>query len=296
MKITKNQLKLSFPDLENINPIIKIGNGFESIVVKTNSDIVFKIGKNSYSQNSYKTEFNLLKIFKPYFQDIAIPNPIHYKSSTLEFPFGIIGYKNINGKPLSQSDITLSSEDNYVSQFVNILNTLHSIPLTAEIRKLNLSRYPPSKKKLQELWRLINPVMKKEFTNTEFKKCVFWWKNLLKYASFNLRASNIVHLDLWYENILINDDNKIVGILDFSNVSLGDPIGDFVPFSYISDEFMIKIIKKLQLNNNRYVKPYLNERIFFYKGLRELYGLEYGIKTGKIDEDTFLKIRKVIIE
>jgi thiamine kinase-like enzyme len=297
LKILTKNLELAFPSLENISPIIQIGYGFNSTVIKTNSNIVFKLAKNSRTQRSYYLEYNLLKKINQYFKEISIPYPIYYKHSMTEFPYGIIGYKEITGKILSPFDITYKSESKYISQFANIINTIHSIPLTAEIYELNLPRYPPSKNKLQTFWQTIKPFLKEKFSVHEYNIILDWWKTFKENINMKKNKSVILHLDLWYENIVINyEEEKIVGILDFGNISLGDPIADLVPLSYISKDFMIKVLKKLQDKSKKYDYSNLEEKMHLLKGLRELCGLEYGIKTGNIDEDTFTKIKETILD
>src|SRR5690554_3508990 len=110
-----------------------------------------------------------------------------------------------------------------------------------------------------------------------------WWEKILSDDNFFHYKPRLCHGDAWYENILVDDDYlHVVGVIDFSNMMIGDPAVDLAPQLYLGKEFYDAVL-------NEYIKVFdndvtINQRIKRHQELRKISGLQFVIKNNQIDE------------
>lgn len=56
------------------------------------------------------------------------------------------------------------------------------------------------------------------------------------------RTLYYIHGDLWYENYILNDNNELVGIVDFEGSGMGDPAYDIAALYYLGTDFINKVL------------------------------------------------------
>jgi aminoglycoside phosphotransferase (APT) family kinase protein len=273
--LSKMEAELSalFPSLRNPSPLRVIGSGFNSIVVETGGGTVFRIAKNSAAREGYEKETSCLPILAPNIP-FLIPNPKWYSKSSAYFPFGVIGYDKIPGVPLhpnvpNNQHLSLLARDT-----AKFLFALHHIS-PAGLHFENLLD-PASKWETQ--YHKVLPVLKAELTSTEFRLIKQWWDGFL--ADPKMQKYNLVirHGDLWYENMLADPPMKrLIGILDWEKLSIGDPAQDFATLFHTGERFVRLVIQAYQslggeLDENF---EYRMQRLW---EAREFDGLDYAIQ------------------
>lgn len=92
------------------------------------------------------------------------------------------------------------------------------------------------------------------------KKCMDLLLNLIKYCP---EDKHIIHGDFGSDNILINN-NKVSAILDWAELSIGDPLYDIAYLDYYSDIDYSSLFKDFYDNYNISFENYY-ERILCYK-------------------------------
>ena len=56
----------------------------------------------------------------------------------------------------------------------------------------------------------------------------------------------LLHGDLWCENILLSPDlSHMVGVVDFEQIRIGDPVSEFAALRYVGDEFVDRVRSQL---------------------------------------------------
>lgn len=267
------ELHAVFPLLTIPSSLSVIGSGFNSIVIEAGGEIIFRIGKNSIAQEGYEKEKISLPILAPQIP-FLIPEPKWYINSSPYFPFGVIGYHKIPGLPL-QPDISgrtnLSSLANDVAKFLLALHSTSPLPFQLKSAVARASTW-------EVQYQEILPFLKDRLTDTEFGLIRRWWDDFLVDKKMQHYQPVLQHGDLWYENMLVNTGmEKLIGIIDWERLSLGDPSQDFATLFHLGEKFVRQVIQAYrslggQLDENF---EYRMQRLW---EAREFEGLHYAVK------------------
>jgi aminoglycoside 2''-phosphotransferase len=236
------ELHAVFPSRDIPAPLSVIGSGFNSIVVEAGGMIIFRIGKNSIAQEGYEKEVRYLPILAPNIP-FLIPDPKWYTKSSTYFHFGVIGYNKIPGLPLHPSrlsHVNLSSLARYTAEF---LLALHNISIDTLPLKDLIDHVP----KWEDQHQKVLPVLKAKLLPAEFRRIKQWWNDFLDDKKMQTYNPSIQHGDLWYENMLVDTDmEKLIGIVDWERLSIGDPSQDFATLLHLGDSFVRQVIHAYQ--------------------------------------------------
>jgi aminoglycoside 2''-phosphotransferase len=273
-----------------------VGSGFGSLIIESNEEIIFRIAKNLETAKQYVMECKALPQVIKYI-DLNIPNPIWHMFSGTSAPYGIMAYRKLKGNPINPivfNEMNQMNRNVIAKEVANFIVSIHQVPY----EKLEFEDVPKTKtdkKTLAILRENTLEFLKRKLTAGEYRKMEDWWEELLSDDNFFHYKPTLCHGDAWYENILVDDDYlHVVGVIDFSNMMIGDPAVDLAPQLYLGKEFFDAVL-------HEYTKVFddetINQRIKRHQELREISGLQYVIKNNQIDEyeDSISKIRHRII-
>ena len=82
------------------------------------------------------------------------------------------------------------------------------------------------------------------------------WFNEYKNYLLTFNDYHFIHGDLWYENYILNDNNELVGIVDFEGSGMGDPAYDIAALYYLGTGFINMIMFLLDMD--KYIKCMMN--------------------------------------
>jgi aminoglycoside phosphotransferase (APT) family kinase protein len=274
-----------------------IGSGFGSVIIESNEGMIFRIAKNLDTAKQYVMECEVLPQIKNYLH-MNIPKPIWHIFNNTSAPYGIMAYRKLKGNsidPIAYNKINQTSKYVIAKEVANFISLIHQVPYD----KFNFDNIPKiknDKKTLMVLRENTFEFLKWKLTADELKKMEDWWEKILSDDTFYYYKPTLCHGDTWYENILVDDSySHVVGVIDFSNMMIGDPAVDLAPPLYLGKEFFDVILQQ-------YTKVFendktINQRIKRHQKLREVSGLQYIIKNNQNDEyeDAISKIRNRII-
>ena len=288
-----NKVGRAFPDLAPVSTPRVLGEGFSSLVVETPAGIVFRIAKNHLAQRGHGREWRALPILGRSLAGLRLPQPSHYRHASPDFPHGLIGYPKLPGRPLAPGDITPRSRDALAAQIGAFLTALHRLSPGA-LGDLALPLFPPSPEGLDGLWSRTAGYLEAHLIPDEFRRVRAWWERLRRDEQFHAYRPTLVHADLWHENILFDpQERRIVGVIDFEHLALGDPAIDLATQSYLGGDFARAVLEHYDATG---LPPAnIEGRARTLLGLRELMGLEYGLLVGEVDADTLGKITAATI-
>lgn len=272
-------------------PLTLFGEGYGSKVYITADNIILRVAKNKVTQRRHQQEIQLLSFITPFIRSMEIPRPIMLIEPTGEFPFGAIGYKRIEGVPLTPELITAQNRENIAGQIAMFIHEVHTIEPGLARFKVALPTFPPSKGELQVIWNTVEPHLRKVLRSEQFHGAGSWFESAVHTLSTPTFEPTLLHGDLWYENMIFKDD-KVVGIIDFENFMIGHPIQDFITQEYISSDFKDLVILLYQKLDPSFT--YDSKLADNLLGVREIEGLDYGLKTGEIDEEQIDKIVRAL--
>lgn len=289
-----NRLVTSFPAAEILLPIKKLGDGYASEVVESRSDIVFKIARNHIAQQTYNKEHKLLPFLSNKIKGFHIPYPKYYIENSNEFPYGLIGYKKVEGEIIDPEKVSSENFETIASRVADFLYQFHSIDVTSpEIASLSLGTFPPPLEEIKETWVNLSDWLKSNLDDENYRKLYDLWKEAENFWASVAQPAVLVHGDIWFENILVGKDSNVVGVIDFGNVSIGDKAIDFAVQNYVNNQFRDEVIKQyIRLGGN--VGENLEKRMKYLLAVREIYGLEYQIMINDVDIDTLNKIKGIM--
>ena len=269
----ETELRAVFPSLNIPSPLRIIGSGFNSTVVEAGGETIFRIGRNSIAQEGYKKEIACLSIIASGIP-FLIPDPKWYIRSSTYFPFGVIVYDKIPGLPLTPNlpnNMGLSLLAGDTAKFLFALHQISPDSLPLETNIDDVSKWETQHQKAL-------PVLKSELAPTEFRLIEQWWDNFLADSKMQKYDPVIQHGDLWYENMLVDPGmEKLIGIIDWEKLSIGDPAQDFATLFHLGEPFTRRVIQAYrslggELDENF---EYRMQRLW---EAREFEGLDYAIQ------------------
>lgn len=224
--------------MDNISSIIKekfnidasyiefLGEGYDSKSYVINEEYLFKFAKHDDSRNSYKREYKILNFLRDNFKsNIQIPQIEYYDES------GIIGYKLIKGNPITKElyeSMTEEEKEKLTTDIANFLKSLHNLDVS-ELKEFKTSLYDAYKADLE----LLREKIFSKLTEKERKYIENFIASILSNTKLFHSKMCLCHNDLSADHILIDEDKKVSGIIDFGDACI---IEDYRDFMYILEE------------------------------------------------------------
>lgn len=279
----------TFPDLNLIAPLRLLGSGFSSLAVETADGIVFRVARDAAAGARYaKESINLPRL--PSHLSVAIPEPYWYAPSSRDFPHGVIGYRKLPGNSLALDDLrTMDDARTIADQIGHIIYDLQQTPHDA----VRLDDDFASRQALWAAQREVTlPALLNALQPDEYQLVVRWWDEFLADERLAAYPPVVQHGDLWYGNLLV-DDLRITSLLDFEQLSIGDPAQDFVPQLYLGDSFLKLVLDAYQQAGGA-LDPDFHHRLRQLFAVREFSGLQWSLERDDSEElaDSIMKIHR----
>jgi broad specificity phosphatase PhoE len=227
----------------------KIGEGAASIAYRTSSNKTLLVGKRPDSFATYEKLCENIKVISDKISAVKIPQHVELFSPCPKFPLGACTFDYVHGTPLKEKIATLSTQEKQtighnLSEFISQLSAItFNGDKQAEI-SINSN-------KLQKALQIIAP----HLSNTENEKL-----NIVaeKYTAFLTNADFcLTHGDLQQENLLLSENNELIGIIDFGNMEYYVSEIEFFPMldydKTIFDSMIMYSNKNISVNNIRLV-------------------------------------------
>ena len=265
-----------------------IGQGYDSNAYLINNEYIFKIKYSANKKKGYEKEKAIYDFLNQNLSThIKIPN-IEY--SYISNELSILGYKEIKGTFLNPKlYATLSKEEqtNLKQDIATFLKKMHNLDYT------NIGSYTISNKEnVLEEYQLLKDTIYDSLSNIE-KQYIESFMNRFNSTDIFDGKKCLCHNDFSCNHLLLDENNKLCGIIDFGDAGIIDEYCDFIYLLEDSEEeigqdFGLEI---LQLYGNIDI-----EKAKEYQDIVEQYypieTIIYGIKNNK--EDFIQKGRKEI--
>lgn len=214
-----------FPDLVP-KRLEVLGVGWDNIAYLVDGEYVFRFPRRTMGAELMESECRVLPALAARLP-LPIPEPRWISKPTESYPWTFAGYRRLAGRTACRAALDDEERARLAAPLGEFLRALHSIPL-AEIealeptgdtlRRVDLEfRLPQVEERLDTLHRsglLDDPTP---------------WRAVLDDLPLDWKpgARALVHGDLYARHLLVDDDAKLCGVIDWGDVHLGDPAVDF---------------------------------------------------------------------
>ncbi|MEC0204891.1 aminoglycoside phosphotransferase family protein [Paenibacillus lautus] len=223
-------LTRQFPQLSAL-PIQEIGNGWDNTVYRVGDEYVFRFPRRNKAISLLNTEAKILPKLEHY---ITVPyaKPLFFGKESEDYPAPFLGYTYLPGKfPIGISDETRMHSAETLARF---LKNLHAFPVEIAQQagvlsdQRNLTDLAGRKDKMLNL--LSNLTL--YITQAELNEIADYLRGI--HLDQVRRRHVLIHGDLHFKNMLVDDAGKLSGIIDWGDVNIGHPACDLsIVYSYL---------------------------------------------------------------
>ena len=230
VKATKYLLEHKFKELK-VKSIKVLGSGYDSVAYLVNEEYVFKIKFSANKKKGYEKEKAIYDFLNSKLStNIKIPN-IEY--SHISDEISILGYKEIKGKFLSPElykTLTEKEKQLLKKDIADFLKKMHNLD-TNEISTYTID----NKQNVLEEYQLLRNTIYDNLIEEEKAYIENFMQRLLSTKVFNEKKC-LCHNDFSCNHLLLNDNNRLCGIIDFGDSGIIDEYCDFIYLLEDSEE------------------------------------------------------------
>ena len=262
-----------------VDSLSLLGEGYDSKAYLVNSEYTFKTKYSANKKKEYEKEKAIYDFLnKNLSTNIKIPN-IEY--SYISDEISILGYKEIKGKFLSPdlySSLTPEKQQLLKEDIAIFLRQLHDLD-TSEISSYTID----NKQNVLEEYDLLRNTIYDSLSDIE-KEYIESFIQRLKTTDIFDGKKCLCHNDFSCNHLLLDDNNRLCGIIDFGDSGIIDEYCDFIYLLEDSEEELGHEFGEavLQLYGNIDIVKAKE-----YQGVVEQYypieTIVYGIKNNKQD-------------
>lgn len=276
-------------DLE-VKSATLIGEGYDSKAYLINDEYIFKIKISTNEKKGYKKEKTVLDFLNKNLKtDIKIPK-IDYAYITDEL--SIMGYKRIDGKFLnSQIYNEMKEQEKQILKLdiAKFLKDMHNLDFS-EIKNYTIN----NKQNCLEDFALLKKTIYQDLTEKEKNYIENFFERLKNTTIFDDKKC-LCHNDFSCNHLLLDENKRLVGIIDFGDSGIIDEYCDFIYLLEDSNEELGKDFGEdiLKLYGDIDIRK-AEEYQYIVEEYYPIETIVYGIKNNR--KDFVEKGRKVLNE
>lgn len=226
----KNIIEQNFKDL-NVDDIKIIGKGYDSVAYLVNNEYIFKIKYSANKKKGYEKEKAVYDFLNAHLNtDIQVPN-IEY--SLIDDKLSILGYKKIEGMfltPEIYKNMSSKEQEQLKKDIANFLKAMHNLDCS-EISSYTID----NKQNVLEEYQLLKETIYENLNEIEKQYIQEFMQRLNSTKIFDGKKC-LCHNDFSCNHLLLDQNNKLVGVIDFGDAGIIDEYCDFIYLLEDSDE------------------------------------------------------------
>ncbi|HEU4551181.1 MAG TPA: phosphotransferase [Chitinophaga sp.] len=215
-------LQTAVPAL-TIQSVQTLGSGWDNELFLVNGRLVFRFCKRSFAVPFIQLEIRALPLLAPLLP-VPVPHILYNGTFGNNFPF--FAYEMLPGKMAANLYMTDAERAALAQPMAQFAHRLHTIPVTPEIQAVipndQIGRMDIAKRtRIIRESLYVTGSLGIDF-DPAIAEALF---AAISQADVNARRT-IVHGDLYSRNILVQHRQQLCGIIDWSDVHLGNPAKD----------------------------------------------------------------------
>ncbi|MEK3905392.1 phosphotransferase [Paenibacillus sp. FSL R7-0179] len=219
-----------FPELSS-KQVKRLGWGWDNTVFLIGDEYVFRFPRRTFAVGAIRMEGKLLPKLAAYLT-IPYPKPLFYGEASDEYPAPFLGYAHVPGDfpiGLTEEHRALSAET-----LAEFLRRLHEFPVDTALKygvqqdHRSLTDIASRKVKMEGfLSKLVEHLSPAESGRIE--------AYISRLQQDRVEEVNVLlHGDLHFKNMLVNENGIVSGIIDWGDLSVGHPACDLsVAYSFL---------------------------------------------------------------
>jgi aminoglycoside phosphotransferase (APT) family kinase protein len=213
-----------FPAI-GLDSVSMLGSGWDNVAVLLNEEIVFRFPKKAAAVTLIETEARILPELAAHQLPLQIPVPEWIGEPSDAYPWPFIGYRRLPGRLGCQARLSVAARKRNAPILGEFLACLHAVranamDLPGDVlnRRDFVQRMPLMVERLEVL-RSHGMVASPEP----------WLKLFGELEHIPPTSTDVVvHGDLYARHLLVNDHDRLTGIIDWGDVHRGDPAMDLM--------------------------------------------------------------------
>jgi len=209
-----------FPELgQTIEPF---GSGWDNTAYLVDGDLVFRFPRREFAVPFLGREVRVLPALAPLLP-LPIPVPLWAGSPTPRFPWPFAGYRRIAGRTLDAAALSSADRRAMAPVLAEFLRTLHAIPRDGldlpgdELARTDFVRRGPLLFERLEGLESAGVIADRQPWLRMFEGCG---------PPEPPPRTVPLHGDLYERHVLVDDANRLCGVIDWGDVHAGDPALD----------------------------------------------------------------------
>ncbi|MBT2760191.1 aminoglycoside phosphotransferase family protein [Paenibacillus sp. ISL-20] len=223
-------LNRQFPQLSTLK-VQEIGNGWDNTVYRVGDEYVFRFPRRDIAITLLNTEAKILPKLEHY---ITIPyaKPLFFGKESEDYPAPFLGYTYLPGKfPIGISDEARMQSAATLARF---LKNLHAFPVEIAQQagvlsdQRNLTDLAGRKDKMLNFLSRLTLYI----TQAELSEIADYLQGIQLDRARHQHV--LIHGDLHFKNMLVDDAGKLSGIIDWGDINIGHPACDLsIVYSFL---------------------------------------------------------------
>ena len=222
--LAKELVEAQFPDLSPVDARM-LAAGWDNTAHVINDSFVFRFPRRAIAVPLVMAEIQLL----PWLASrvpLKIPVPNYVGEPSDKFPWPFAGYPMIRGRSLPAARLSIRERASLAIPLAKFLAALHGIPADAAAKHGAgadvLDRLNTGARRSATDERLSALVQAGVIENRRRIDAILETAPVIHHP----RSDALVHGDLHAGQIIVGDDDQMIGVIDWGDVHLGDPAVD----------------------------------------------------------------------
>lgn len=217
-------IEQQFPSLAPVS-VEPLGVGWDNTAFRVNTVLVFRFPRRQVVVPLIEAE---ARVMPGIASRLPLPVPVvtFHGQPSPAFVWPFVGHQMIPGHTACRAALTGAERTAAAEPLGRFLAALHGIPME-EAKRLGAGPDPIAKldmgKRLPKAFELVTQLAAAGLVDdpAALRRMLYAVP-----SSYIARADTLVHSDLYVRHLLVDDDRRLAGVIDWGDVHLGDPVVD----------------------------------------------------------------------
>lgn len=281
LNLIKQLIDTQFPEYTCLQVTEVAKQGHDNRTYTLGDNMIIRIPTNERYVPAVHKEHKYLPEFEQRIKSAQIPAPVHKgkASDILPYPFSIYTY--LPGYSVNSRDLTIDQMHMLAVDLAVFLKELQSITDIETIEPGQHNGYRGSNPKIyqNDMLKYIESLFNAAIIHEaiQAKSVVLWHRACQTQWHYN---PVWIHGDLAIGNILVNDENKLTGVIDWSGIATGDASCDLsIAWTYFTREARKILLQLLDVDQDTILR---SKAWTLWKAMFELYQITVHHKSNTV--------------